>query len=42
METKRRTDVVGVFLTWPPCCGSPVLCPAEVHDEWQVNDRRHL
>jgi len=40
-EIKRRTDVVAPAQTLPPCSASPEVL-VEIHDEWQVGDRRYL
>lgn len=41
-EIKRRTDVVQVFPNSAALDRLAAAMPAELHDEWQVFDRRYL
>ena len=41
-EIKRRTDVVGVVPKPRRCCAWLGVVLVEVHDAWQVSDRRYL
>ena len=38
-EIRRRTEVVGIFLTGRPCAASLAPSLAEQHDEWAVGRR---